>query len=92
MSQPTLFDLKPQQVNPYGRPIELNTTVDDRDRARLSRQCLAILARLRQGPATNGELVQIAQRFGGRLEELRRAGFGITTERIGNGVFRYTLS
>jgi hypothetical protein len=89
--QGSLFDTTPQQVNPYGRPVELNATVDDRDRARLSRQCLALLARLRQGPATNVELSAVAMRFGARLEELRRAGFCIEAKRGDGGVFTYRL-
>jgi hypothetical protein len=90
--QGSLFDTTPGPVNQYGRAIELNPTVDDRDRARLSRQCLALLARLRQGEATNAELSRIAMRFGARLEELRRAGFTIEAKRGDGGLFTYTLN
>ena len=44
---------------------------------RLSRQSLAVLERLRQGPAENTELVLIAQRFGARVHDLRGAGFPV---------------
>lgn len=44
------------------------------ERKRLNRQSAEILERLRQGPASNVELMQIAQRFGARLHELRACG------------------
>ena len=44
---------------------------------RLNRQQAAIVDRLRQGPATNAELVQIAIRFTARIHELRKAGHDI---------------
>lgn len=44
---------------------------------RLNRQQTAIIDRLRQGPATNAELVQIAIRFTARIHELRKAGHDI---------------
>ena len=45
--------------------------------ARLNRQQAAIIDRLKQGPATNAELVQIAIRFTARIHELRKAGHDI---------------
>jgi hypothetical protein len=49
---------------------------------RLSKQSQAILDRLRQRPASNSELMLIAQRFGARVHDLRAAGFNIQiTER-----------
>jgi hypothetical protein len=44
---------------------------------RLSRQCQAILARLKEGPASNSDLMRIAQRFGARIHDLRGAGYAI---------------
>jgi len=44
---------------------------------RLNRQQDAIIERLRKGPATNAELVQIAIRFTARIHELRKAGYDI---------------
>lgn len=90
--QPTLFDTTPETPGAYGRAIHHNPTVDDRDKARLSRQCLAILARLREGPATNADLSRIALRFGARLDEIRQAGFEIATERGEGGIYTYTLT
>lgn len=45
---------------------------------RLSAQCARILARLRQGPATNRELAAIALKYTGRLSDLRAAGHAVT--------------
>jgi hypothetical protein len=70
--------------------MRLNSTVDPRDQARLSRQCLAILKRLREGPATSAELAGIALKYTGRISDLRRNGFAISSKRDGGG-FLYTL-
>lgn len=45
--------------------------------ARVSRQALAVLDRLRQGPATNRELLDVAIRYGSRIHDLRKAGYKI---------------
>lgn len=74
------------------RPVRLNGSVPDHERARLSEQHHAILARLRQGPATNLELGQIAQRFTARLHELRKAGHDWRRETVRAGVYRYSLT
>lgn len=47
------------------------------DRARLSRQCAAILARLEAGPATNADLAALSLKYTSRISDLRRAGFDI---------------
>ena len=47
------------------------------ERRRLNRQCLAILARLQSGTATNRQLSEIGLRFGARIMELRQAGYAI---------------
>lgn len=44
---------------------------------RLSRQCQAILDRLRQGAVSNTELTTIALRYSARIKELRAAGHRI---------------
>ena len=41
---------------------------------RVSRQCGAILKRLKEGPATNRVLNNIALNYTGRISELRNAG------------------
>lgn len=62
-------------------------------RPRLHLQSIAILARLKEGPATNGELGKLAQRFGARVMELRDAGHVIHQEYVSQsrGVYRYEL-
>ena len=76
---------------PYG--VEFNPTVPEAAKPRLGRQQRAILDRLKRGPATNNELVQIAQRFGGRIGELRAAGYDIrrTHDDDRRGVYVYEL-
>lgn len=39
----------------------------------------------------NAELSQVALRYGGYLGTLYQEGYDITSENIGNGVWRYTL-
>ena len=71
---------KPRRPNPVVKEIHRRETNYDR-----------VLARLRQGPATNIELTQICLRYGGRIHEMRQAGFTITTEKRHGGVFVFTL-
>lgn len=54
---------------------------------------LLILGRLQQGPALASELVACGggYRYSARLKELRDAGHNITSENLGEGVWRYTL-
>lgn len=74
------------------RPIELNSTVAPEDRLRLSRQHHQLLARLREGPATNGDMLNMGiQRFGARLHELQKAGCVISKQCQGGGTWLYTL-
>ena len=61
------------------------------DRPRLNRQCLKILARLREGPATNRELAEIALNYRARTSDLRNAGYTIDCERKPGGKSIYTL-
>ena len=63
------------------------------DRKRLTGQNLAILERLRQGPATNGELAGISLKYTSRISDLRKAGHTITAVRSkeDQGTFTYTL-
>lgn len=44
---------------------------------RLNAQCRAILARLREGPASNVELSGMALNYTARISDLRRTGFTI---------------
>lgn len=57
--------------------IRLNPSVDAREAPRLSRQCLAILDRLRLGRVSNDELSRIARKYTGRISEIRQAGYPV---------------
>ena len=73
--------------------IRLNPTAPSERYKNLQRKCLLILERLRQGPATNLELVTIGGlRYGARLGELRDAKYKIhTQEDRCTGIAVYTL-
>ena len=69
-----------QQLSLFDRVIEpQDPKVAEQAKPRLSRQCQAILARLRRGSANNAELGTIAMRFSARIFDLRKAGFKIET-------------
>jgi hypothetical protein len=53
------------------RPVAPPDLTPEAEEPRLSRQCRAILARLQRGPATNGELAEIALKYTGRISDLR---------------------
>lgn len=81
--QPSLFD-------EAGQPSILQ---DPTQGKRLTRQQAAILERLKQGPATNMELIPISTRFSSRIHELRKVGWLIDTDYLNkaNGLTQYTL-
>lgn len=59
---------------------------------RLSPKCNAILQRLRRGPVTNIELIEIGgYRACARVHELRKKGFKIHSAQIKGGVWEYEL-
>lgn len=58
-------------------PPAVDRSVDRAERPRLNRQSLEVLARLREGPASNGELAAITHRFSARFYDLRKAGYKI---------------
>ncbi len=62
------------------------------DHKRLAGQNLAILNRLRQGPATNRELAGLALKYTSRLSDIRAAGFAITCRDDGGGLSTYRLT
>jgi hypothetical protein len=76
-----------------GTQQALNFSVPPEAQERLNRQCTLILECLRKGPATNIELVHIAQRFGARLHDLKRAGYEWEKRCISaeDGVYEYRL-
>jgi hypothetical protein len=49
--------------------------VSPADHPRLTGQNLAILERLRRGPATNDELIRISRKYTSRTSDLRKAGY-----------------
>ena len=69
----------------YGTPFEKDGGVIPFDphvaprekKIRLSRQCKEILDRLRQGPATQRELMMIASQYNARIFALRGEGYNI---------------
>ena len=70
-SQKTLF------IQPV-KPIEAkDPNVPEAAKGRLSRQCREVLDMLRIRPRTNAELAAITHRFGARIWDLRKAGYGI---------------
>lgn len=74
IKQLNLFDPRaPSKSIPPSDP-----SVPSAAKPRLSRQAREVLARLRLGPATNGELGAIASRFGARIGDLRKARCVIT--------------
>ncbi len=62
------------------------------DKARLSAQCAAILARLRRGSATNVELAEISLKYTSRISDLRAAGIAVECERGTGGLNAYRLT
>lgn len=89
MNQGSLFDLSHPDQKPNFPPVD--PTVASDDVPRLSAQSAAILARLRQGPATNIELREIAWRYPARVGDLKEAGFRITSRKQDGAVWVYTL-
>ncbi len=74
--------------------ILLNPSVAPEDEHRLSRQCVALLARLRKGPATNVELMVELRilNLTARASECRQAGYDIRAERMKGGTWRYSVA
>lgn len=70
-----------------------NPTVDPRDEARLGKQQLRLLDRLRKGPMTNVEAVVELRVMNttARISELRQAGYDVKATRGAEGVWVYTL-
>lgn len=60
--------------------VETGTVADEKKRT--GNQCETILARLREGSATNHELAEISLKYTGRLSDLRKQGHVIECMRI----------
>ncbi len=67
--------------------------LDEREKPRLSGQCLKIYERLQQGPVTNKELALIALKYTSRISDIRKSGVKIKViERdYETGLVRYEL-
>jgi len=72
----------------------LNASVAAEDEHRLSKQCHALLDRLRKGPATNVELMVELRilNLTARASECRQAGYDIRAERVKGGTWRYSVA
>ena len=71
--------------------VPCDPNADAADVPRLSKQCLAILERLKRGRATNADLVIIALKYTGRISDLRKAGYDIRVVDKDAGTFTYAL-
>lgn len=72
-------------------PAPIDPNVLATDVPRLTGQCLAILDRLRKGPATNVELAALSLKYTSRISDLRAAGHTIKCKRLPEGLTTYTL-
>lgn len=70
--QLSLFDQPHRTIKPC------DPTVTKAAAPRLSRQCREILARLREGSATNTELAIISRKYTSRISDLRWVGCIVT--------------
>ena len=62
------------------------------DRKRVKNNSLRVLNALREGPCSNRYLAEVGGlRFGGRIHDLRRAGYGITSRNLKHGHWVYEL-
>jgi hypothetical protein len=85
MQQPNLFD------DPRG-PAPVDPHVAAADKPRLAGKALAVLEVLKRKPATNVELVAVGGlRASARIHDLRKHGYRIDAESVGNGIWLYTL-
>lgn len=88
--QGKLFDMTSPDMTPIIHAADPN--VNAGDIKRLCRQSLEILARLRQGAATNMELAAITHRFSARIFDLRSAGYTVETIRGEGGLHTFKLT
>ncbi len=89
-SRMPLLDLRPSPV----AVVPVDPSVLETDVPRLKGAAQRVLARLREGPATNRELEQAecgGSRFGGRLRDLRVAGVVWTKRHVAGSVWEYRL-
>jgi hypothetical protein len=80
-----------RETPPRTAPLPVDPSIDRRDIGAAAHLNLAILERLRLGPATGGDLAAICSRYGARIHDLREAGHVINKERAGRMSWRYSL-
>lgn len=91
MTQPALDFAAPLTVYALHREEGKAEVAEERERRDAA--MWRILARLREGPATNVELAEICLRYTGRMSDLRlHHGFSIEKTHVGGGVWRYRLT
>ena len=90
MNQLNLFDGDSDVRSKLPRGL-CDPLIDERDKPRLSGQCMAILERLQRGPATNAELAALALKYTSRISDLRKNGYRITAHRGEGGTVTYQL-
>lgn len=80
-------------LDPGFRPVvPADPNLDAAERKRLAPHCHAILARLREGPASSIELIALtSHRYSGRIWDLREAGCVIGKRRLTPGTWEYRL-
>lgn len=59
----------------FDAPVITGTHAEQQ--ARLGGQCLAIVERLKQGPATNDELSVISRKYTSRISDLRKMNYDV---------------
>jgi hypothetical protein len=92
--QPTLFDTLPTRAQVAEPAISDASKAPAEARHRLAGARLRVLDRLREGPATTLELIEVGgTRAPARVHELRSLGCNIECETISGerGAYRYTL-
>lgn len=92
MKQRTFFDAEIAADDAAKRGLQpCDPNVHEADKPRLVGQNAAILARLRQGPATNAELAKISLKYTSRISDLRAAGYDVQCRTGQGGVNTYVL-
>jgi hypothetical protein len=79
----------PRKARPRKTRVQLAKAAAES--VRLGRQCVEILERLKQGPATNAELAAIALKYTSRLSQLKQAGHTIIATHVTKGTWQYEL-
>jgi hypothetical protein len=87
--QLSFIDPVPSSAPPHG----LREQPHKAEQKRRSANTLRVLDRLKRGPATNAELIEIGgfNAVRSRIPELREDGWIVEAECVNKGLYRYTL-